>query len=323
MRSTADWIADRVMDSSQPGDEVCVWIGASVGLSAASFEMLEEAFEGSVRRLVESGRDCEIFIANDAVSILKSPPLLGRGVAAIVGTGSIVLGAHPACRDGVIRRGGYEWPVGDRAAGIWMTVESLRLVLEDIQDRGSAQYTSPLLDRLCDYFGISSEVTNRVPATHVALARAEILSAVLGQGGEDRKRRIAGFVYPYLFDLARIDPVLPHDPIAAKVISRSVRFIVEDISSVSETLAAFTADTPNARERLPLVVAGNIGANPIYQQQLMAAISECKYVEPTKVIGDAAPTFAQLAMHFLKSDPRERKLIGRSFDPMHEVHRLL
>jgi N-acetylglucosamine kinase-like BadF-type ATPase len=323
MRAAADWIVDRVISASTPGDDVCVWIGASVGLSAASFESLEDAFGGSIRRLTNSGRECEIFIANDAVSILKSPPLLGRGVAAIVGTGSIVLGAHPACRDGIIRRGGYEWPVGDVGAGVWMTFESIRLVLEEIQSQGSEQFSSPLLDRLCDYFGVSSSSTDRVPESHLALARAEILAAVVSQGGEDKKRKIAGFVHPHLFDLARIESGLPHDPIAAKVIARSVRFIVEDIVAVSETLAAFTADTPNARERLPLVVAGNIAANPIYQQQLTAAISECKYVEPMQVIGDAAPAFARLALHYLRSDSREKKAIARSFDPMHEVHRLL
>ena len=53
--------------------------------------------------------------------------------------------AHPACPDGVIRRGGDEWPVGDHGAGIWMTFESIRLVLEDIQRRGSNGYHSPRL----------------------------------------------------------------------------------------------------------------------------------------------------------------------------------
>jgi hypothetical protein len=102
-----------------------------------------------------------------------------------------------------------------------------------------------------------------------------------------------------------------------------VRAIVEDIDAVSATLAALTADTPNDRERLPLVVAGSIASNATYAQQLAAAVSECHYVEPLVVIGDAAEKFAALAQHYLRSGPRERRAIIRSFDPVHEVHRLL
>ena len=77
-----------------------------------------------------------------------------------------------------------------------------------------------------------------------------------------------------------------------RVISGSVRIMAADIAAVSETLAAFTADNPNSRERLPLVVGGSIAANSAYRQQLEAAVSELAYVRPLQVLGDAAQTYA-------------------------------
>lgn len=322
MRRAAEWIVSRILDLTQPGDECCVWIGAAAGVMATSTSLFERAFEVPLLKLSGRNVDCEIFIANDAISILKAPPLLGCGIVAIVGTGSIVVGAHPACPDGVIRRGGYEWPVGDHGAGIWMTFESIRLVLEDIQQRGSNGYQSSLLDRLCDYFNLDSATFELVPVSHSALARAEELASTLARAGEDSKRRTAGFVHPNLFDLASVSSSAGHDPVAARVISGSVRIMAAEIAAVSETLAAFTADNPNSRERLQLVVAGSIAANPSYQQLLEAAVSELSYVRPLQVVGDAAQTFADLAMHYLRSNARERRAITKGFDPIHQVQRL-
>ncbi len=323
-RDAAEWIVSRVKTESAPGDEVCVWIGASAQVSAATEDHLREAFLGPLQRLKESRRDAEIFLANDAVSLLKSPPLLGRGVVAIVGTGSIVVGTHPACQDGVIRRGGYEWPIGDTGAGIWMTFQCVKLLLADIQVQGSEGYHSPLLDRLCDYFGVRTPGSERLPDTHSVLARAEVLASELAQaGGGSRKKHIAGFVYPNLFDLARVEVGHPHDPVAARVIAASVRAIVSDIAEVSATLAAYTGDHPNTRERLPLVVAGSIANNAIYGQQLSAAVSECGYVQPLVVIGDSARTFAALARHYMTAASREQRALLKGLDPLHEVVRLV
>ena len=322
MRRAAEWIVSRILDLTQPGDECCVWIGASAGIMSTSTSAFEQAFEVPLLQLSARNIDCEIFIANDAVSILKSPPLHGQGIVAIIGTGSIVVGAHPACPDGIIRRGGYEWPVGDQGAGIWMTFESIRMVLEDIQTRGGDAYHSPLLDRLCDYFNIDSSPFSPIPDRYSSLARLEALASTLARAGEDSKRRIAGFVHPSLFDLASISSSAGHDPLAARVISGSVRIMRADIAAVSETLAAFTADNPNSRERLPLIVGGSVAANSSYQQQLEAAVSELAYVRPLQVIGDAAQTFADLAVHYLRSDARERRTIAKGFDPLHQVLRL-
>ena len=322
MRRTAEWIISRILDLTQPGDECCVWIGAAAGIMSTSTGAFEQAFEVPLLQLSQRNIDCEIFVANDAVSILKSPPLHGQGIVAIVGTGSIVVGAHPTCPDGIIRRSGYEWPVGDHGAGIWMTFESIRMVLEDIQMRGSDAYHSPLLDRLCDYFNIDSELYSSIPDSYSSLARVEALASTLARAGEDSKRRIAGFVHPSLFDLASISSSAGHDPLAARVISGSVRIMRADIAAVSETLAAFTADNPNSRERLPLIVGGSIAANSSYRQQLEAAVSELAYVRPLQIIGDAAQTFADLAMHYLRSNARERKTIAKGFDPLNQILRL-
>jgi N-acetylglucosamine kinase-like BadF-type ATPase len=196
MRRAAEWIVSRILDLTQPGDECCVWIGAAAGIMSTSTSALEQTFEVPLLQLSGRNIDCEIFIANDAVSILKSPPLHGQGIVAIIGTGSMVVGAHPACPDGIIRRSGYEWPVGDQGAGVWMTFEPIRMVLEDIRMRGRDAYHSPLLDRLCDYFNVDSAPFSSIPDSYSSLARVEELASTLARAGEDSKRRIAGFVHP-------------------------------------------------------------------------------------------------------------------------------
>jgi len=323
LKATLDWIYRRVLHHTDEEDEVCVWIGAAAGFPGAAFRIIEEEPEEFAQRIQAQRPDCEVFIANDAVSILKAPLILGKGLAAIVGTGSIVLGTHPSYPNGVLRRGGYEWPVGDIGAGVWLTVEAIRGVLEDIQTNGSAHYNSALLDRLCDYFDVSDQELTDLPESHYALGRAEMLAANLLQSREELKRHIAGFVHPHLFDLAQIAPGRPHDPIAATVIAESVEAISGQIAQVSETLAAFTADQPNERERLSLVVGGNIAANPIYANQLSAAISRCRYARPMEIIGNPVSQFAELSLHYLRSAPRERRLISRSLDPCHQVMKLV
>ena len=132
-----DWIVDMV--DKQQDDDICVWIGAA-GFSASTSHAIGNRLAPSMRRLgqlmEEQGRHCEVFIANDAVAILKAPPLNGTGLVAVVGTGSVVIGTHPSYADGVIKRGGYEWLATDEGAGDWMTIQSIRYILKDILARG-------------------------------------------------------------------------------------------------------------------------------------------------------------------------------------------
>jgi N-acetylglucosamine kinase-like BadF-type ATPase len=324
-RAAIDWIVKVILD--QDDDEIVVWIGAA-GFSTSTAPAIERNFAGPLEELTEhletSGRYCEIYIANDAVSILKAPPLLGRGVAAIVGTGSVVLGAHPSCAQGVVKRGGLEWLVSDEGAGVWMTLQSVRLLVRDIQTRGSQDYHSVLLDRLADFLDISYEDTQHVPASHRAMAKADLIARKISISRADAKRFFAGFAYPHIFDLAVLEAGRPYDPIAAEVLQQSVKTIAEAVRSVSDTLAAHTADEPNRREKLPLVVGGNIAANPYYDQLLRAEISSnCRFIDSVTAIGDAAGTYARLSMHYMRADPRSRATIAHAFDPLHAVLRLL
>jgi N-acetylglucosamine kinase-like BadF-type ATPase len=316
----AEWICRAV--AAQEDDEICVWIGAA-GYSGAGEEWVVDSFERPLQILRQSGKSIEMFIANDAVSILKSPPLMGRGVAAIVGTGSVVMGVHPAAPDGVVKRGGVEWLVSDEGSGVWMTLQAIRLILVDIQQQGAMNYSSVLLDRLCNYFGVDESRFDNIPQTHRGLARAEYQAYVVSESRVDTKRRIAGFVHPHIFDLATLVSNNPHDRIAAQVVSESVRIIAKDIGEVSEVLSAYTSDTPGSRERLPLLVGGNIAAQPEYLSQLRAAVSEHKYIESIEAIGDASNVFAALAFHYLDAPSREQRAIERSFDPIHSVTKLL
>lgn len=69
----ADWIISRILDMTRPGDDVCVWIGAAAGVTSATVRDFSEIFQPCIGRLSASARDCEVFIANDALSILKAP----------------------------------------------------------------------------------------------------------------------------------------------------------------------------------------------------------------------------------------------------------
>jgi N-acetylglucosamine kinase-like BadF-type ATPase len=320
-----DWMLEVVR--IQDDDDIVAWIGAA-GFSAAAVGGIQERFDRPIRELARQleadGRHCEIFIANDAISILKAPPLGGAGVAAVVGTGSVVLGAHPACPEGVLKRGGREWLVSDEGSGVWMTLECIRMVIRDIEARGSEDYHSVLLDRLTDFLSIPVEAIRNIPASHRAWAKADLVARRAAENRPDMKRFFASFVYPHIFDLAVLQAGHPHDPLAAEVLNESIRIITEEIRVVSEALAAYTADEPNRREALPVVIGGNIAANPHYADQLRAAVaSSCRFVSSVDMIGDAADAFAALAALYARSNPKQRARITRAFDPLHPVVRLL
>jgi len=320
-----DWITEVI--EGQTDDEICVWIGAA-GFSAATADDTAEQFRRPIEKLAArfeaNNRHIEIYIANDAIALLKAPPLTGTGVAAIVGTGSVVLGAHPACTRGIVKRGGYEWVVSDEGAGVWMTLECIRMLISDINERGATDYHSVLLDRLCDFFRMPPELLQEMPVTHRALAKADFLARVVAQNRPDLKRVVASFVYPHLFDLVELQAGRPHDPIAAEILSKSVEIIAENIRIVSETLAAYTADEPNRRESLQVVVGGNIASNPLYAQRLRSQISvRCRYVSSVDTLGDASASLASLALETLRSNDRLKRTYARNFDPLHPVRKLL
>lgn len=323
--SAVEWIVDVI--ARQQDEHICAWIGAA-GFSASTARAVVDLFEAPLKRLVarleEENRHCEIFLCNDAIAILKAPPLLGAGVAAVVGTGSVVLGTHPKFPGGVAKRGGYEWVVSDEGSGVWMTLECIRLLLADIHTRGPQDYHSALLDRLADKLGVTADDVEDIPSSHRALARIDLIARRVAEPRADAKRFLASFVHPNIFDLCTLEPGRAHDPIAAEVLNRSVQHIAEGIRAVSDTLAAHTADEPNLRTPLPLVVGGNIAANPIYQQRLRAEISaSCRFVSSIDAIGDAGESFAALALEYLTSDDRARRAIRRSIDPLHPVVKLL
>ena len=325
IRTAIEWIVDVIRSQDDP--EVCVWIGPA-GFSASTAHSIVEQFAAPMRDLgvwmEERDRHCDVFIANDAVSLLKSPPLLGSGVVAIIGTGSVVMGAYPSCPEGAVQRGGYEWLISDEGSGVWITLQCIRLLLRDIQERGARDYHSALLDRLADFLGISDSEISDIAASHRALAKIDLIARRSAASRPDAKRFFARFVHPHVFDLAALETGKAHDPIAAEVLRQSVELVVEGVRVVAETLAAYTADEPNLREKLPLIVGGNIAANPLYDQLLRAQVSSsCRFISSIEAIGDAAGHFSALSIHYLQSDNRERRLLAKSFDPLHPVVKLL
>ncbi|MGI9098492.1 MAG: hypothetical protein ACR2H2_08385 [Solirubrobacteraceae bacterium] len=320
-----EWMVDVIKNQSD--DDIVAWIGAA-GFSAASAPAIQARFREPLRALAaeleEEGRRCEVFIANDAVSLLKAPPLLGTGMAAVVGTGSVVIGAHPKCPTGVVQRGGYEWLVSDEGSAVWMTLQCVRMVLRDIQARGSQDYHSVLLERLADFLGIPVEATLHIPLSHRALARADLVARRISESRPDAKRWYASFAYPHIFDLATRQPGSPYDPLAAEVLRSSVEVIAESVRMVSDELAAYTADEPNLREPLALIVGGKIAAHAQYNQQLQSTIAgTCRFVSSVTAIGDGATSFAALAARYLASDRRRKAQIAQAVDPLHPIYRLL
>jgi N-acetylglucosamine kinase-like BadF-type ATPase len=314
------WMLDVVRQEND--DEVVVWIGAA-GFSAVTREAIRKRFADHAEAFEKEfeGRRLEILIANDGVSILKAPPLFGIGLAAIVGTGSVVMGWHPSCPEGVIKRGGAEWIASDEGAGVWIGMQCVRMLLRDIQFKGSDGYHSVLLDRLTDYFRVPLSATKGISASHRAMAKAELIARHVAEDRPDTKRYLASFVWPHVFDLAAAGP--SHDQVAADVLDQSVGLIAKDIKAVSDAVSAHTCDAPGGREKLPLVIGGNIAANPVYRDKLLAVVDrECRFVASTSMIGDAAGLFAELAHSYAVANRENRRALRRSLDPLHPVDRL-
>jgi N-acetylglucosamine kinase-like BadF-type ATPase len=225
MAAAVNWIMEVIEE--QDDDEISAWISAA-GFSAPPARAIKHHFEPRVlafkERCESEDRSVEILIANDAVSRLKAPPLM--------------MGVHPSCDEGVIRRGGYEWLVSDEGSGVWMTLQSIRLILWDIQDRGSRDYRSALLDRLADYVGAAEHELAEIPASHRPLAKVDAVARKMAESRPDAKRFFARFEYPYIVDLVSLESGKPHDRVAADAVNQSVAEIVETIRVVSERLAA-------------------------------------------------------------------------------------
>ena len=320
-----DWIVDVIEEHDD--EEISVWIGAA-GFSGATASAIRGFFSHRIAKLAEEcdrrNRSVDILIANDGVSLLKAPPLNGSGIVAIVGTGSVVMGTHNLCDEGVIKRGGNDWVVSDEGSGVWMTITAIRLIMKDIQTLGPRDYHSALLDRLGDYFGITAQSLADIPSSHRQLAKAEAVARKMAESRPDLKRYFARFVYPHLFDLCSLETGKPHDPIAAEVLQRSVSIMVDAIREVSEAVSIYTNDQPNLREKLPLVIGGSVAANPLYDQRLrVLTSSECRYVSSVSILGDGAKTMASLAWQYATASDRERRQLARSLDPLHPVAKLL
>ena len=96
--------------------------------------------------------------------------------------------------------------VSDEGSVVWMTLESIRLHLADIEARGPVDYHSALLDRLADHVGISESELSDIPSSHVALAKADLVARRMAESRMDAKRFFGRFVYPHIFDLASLEP---------------------------------------------------------------------------------------------------------------------
>jgi hypothetical protein len=75
---------------------------------------------------------------------------------------------------------------------------------------------------------------------------------------------------------------------------------------------------------MPLLVGGNIAANPLYDQRLRVQLaSSCRYITTVDAIGSGSRALASLAFNYLKGRDKERRQIVKSSDPLHPVLRLL
>lgn len=337
LAATVAWICDVLR--AQTDAEMCAWVGAA-GFSAATAHAISAEFTRPLHEvrhwLTAHGRHCTVYLANDAVAILKAPPLLGHGIAAIVGTGSVVMGAHAACPARVVRRGGHEWLVSDEGSGVWMTLECIRLLLADIEAQGPGDHASALLDRLARYLRIEPAELAGIPVSHRALATIDLVARRAAAARPDTKRFLAGFVYPDLFDLAASAsgarpapgtapaPGAAPDPIAAAVLRRSAQTIAAEVCAVCDELVACLPPGEKPGASLPLVVGGRIAANPHYLALLREEVaSACPAIASVAAIGDAGGRFAALALTCLRADDRARLALTRSFDPLHPVVKLL
>lgn len=127
LQSALDAVARRADGHAVSG---CV---ASATVSPSTIRREQRRLESAARR---SGLRGRIVLTNDIVPLVFAPPLRGIGIAAIVGTGSGVVGR--GCDGAIARAGGYEYIISDEGSAFAVGLAGLRAAAHAHDGRGPA-----------------------------------------------------------------------------------------------------------------------------------------------------------------------------------------
>jgi len=178
-------------------------------------------------------------IIHDALPVLASGADPSRGVALIVGTGSVAVGVNAKGESATL--GGWGHWFGDKGSGFDLGCKALSAVAEATDGIGPQTVMSELvLDRL----GISG-------------AR-QILEQVSATG--DVRREVAALA-PIVLEAAELQ-----DPLAIEIISTAIGEVIKLVDAIARKL---TFKAP-----YPLMVAGGVACrNPLFQNELISRLS--------------------------------------------------
>lgn len=195
----------------------------------------------------------QVEIINDAQPVLASGADNGRGVALIVGTGSVAVGVNAKGETAML--GGWGHWFGDKGSGFDLACKALSAVAEAADGIGPQTVMSELvLERL----GISDP--------------RRILQQV--SAGGDVRREVAALA-PIVLEAAALQ-----DTLAVEIISNAIGEAVKLVVAVAKTLTF--------KQSYPLMLAGGVAcSNPLFRDELINRLNRLEpKPEPIRIVDE-------------------------------------
>ena len=266
IRNAMDLLFSVIRAAPALTDEVCLWFSAA-GYANSSADFLEDTVRHAAAKQEVRGL---AYIANDATTMLLEPPRLGNGVVAIVGTGSVVVGAE----QGRSRKfSGDEWVAADIGSGFEIGWSGIHRAYAEYQ--GWEDDETELKELLVEWCSQQIEPAGPVhldPST-VSLPKDERVPYVLrgiAALGTRVKPTVARFAYEVLNAAARGDAV------ADKILDEASTHIADFIARLCRWRQAVHDDTGSPRPlgTHEVTIDGSIGGHQEYFRRLEDYVAE-------------------------------------------------
>lgn len=195
----------------------------------------------------------QVEIIHDALPVLASGPDNGRGIALIVGTGSVAVGVNGQGETATL--GGWGHWFGDKGSGFDLGCKALAAVAEATDGIGSQTIMCELV---LEHLGISDP--------------RQILQQVSATG--DVRREVAALA-PIVLEAAGLQ-----DTLAIEIISNAIGEAVKLVAAVAKKLSLKTS--------YPLMLAGGVAcSNPLFRDELISRLSRMNPApEPIRIVDE-------------------------------------
>lgn len=257
-RAISEIRASLVGAARAAGDEVPV-AAAWIGLAGVDRPADQTALLPHLRQI--AGR---VHLTNDADLVLTALPG-AVGIAAIAGTGSIMLGRDTQGR--TARVGGWGHVIGDEGSGYELGRLALRAASRAADGRGPA---TTLLDSIMQFWHLSEsgDLISRVYHHEDNTGIARLSSLVFAAAGTG-------------------------DPVARKLISRSAAELALGVVTVGDQLDF-------SEGKLPLALAGGLlTGEPTLRAMLLRRVRRHWAIGPVEVVTEPASSAARAAIRLL------------------------